>query len=300
MIGIYEIENTISYKKYIGSSFNIEKRFYRHKNNLKSGKHANIHLQREYDKYGLESFTFNILEECSKEDIKQIEQKYLNKIFEIDNCFLLYYNIGKKSSGGDNLTFNPKRSEIIIKIKNGLVKRYENESEEDKIRRCENLIGDKNPNYGKKWTDEKRERMSKQRSGLESKIKGKTLEEIHGEERALEIKNKQSEKMKNLLIGEKNGFFGKKHTEENLKLSKERQKNKPNISFAKRLNPFTIDDIIYLTLREASRKLNINYLTIRNRLKSQKFINYKYITDVNLIEELKNKYINLENLNTQF
>ena len=134
MIGIYEIVNNISDKKYIGSSLNIEKRLYRHKNDLKNGKHVNIHLQREYNKYGFESFTFNVLEECSKDDIKQIEQKYLNKIFEISNCFLLYYNIGKKSEGGDNLTFNPRRSEIIDKIKNGLIRRYENENEEDKIK----------------------------------------------------------------------------------------------------------------------------------------------------------------------
>ena len=139
MIGIYEIENKKTGKKYIGSSHNIEKRFYQHKNDMKNGKHANIHLQREYDKYGLESFKFNILEECCKENTKQIEQKYLDRIFEIDNCFLLYYNIGKKSEGGDNLTSNPKRSEIIDKIKKGIMKRYVNESEEDKIKRCENL-----------------------------------------------------------------------------------------------------------------------------------------------------------------
>ena len=63
MIVIYEIENKISGKKYIGSSFNIGNRFYRHKNDLKNGKHTNIHLQREYDNYEFESFTFDILEE---------------------------------------------------------------------------------------------------------------------------------------------------------------------------------------------------------------------------------------------
>ena len=39
--------------------------------------------------------------------------------------------------------------------------------------------------------------------------------------------------MENLLVGDKNGFFGKQHSEENLKFFSESQKNKPNLAFAK-------------------------------------------------------------------
>ena len=46
---------------------------------------------------------------------------------------------------------------------------------------------------------------------LRNRLLGKTYEELHGEEKAKEIKKKQS------LPGEKNGFFGKNHTEEQRK-----------------------------------------------------------------------------------
>lgn len=102
-IGIYKIENIINGKKYIGSSINIDKRFYRHKNDLINNKHNNIHLQRDFNKYSLDDFKFECIEICDVNNIKKIEQKYLDKIFEIKNNNNIYYNIGKQSSGGDNI-----------------------------------------------------------------------------------------------------------------------------------------------------------------------------------------------------
>jgi len=69
----------------------------------------------------------------------------------------------------------------------------------------------------------------------------------------------------------------------------ESQKNKPNKSFVKKLKPFIIDNIEYMTLNEASKKIDVNYLTIRHRLLSEKFENYFYITNEEQIEKLKNK-----------
>ena len=68
--GVYEILNTITKERYIGSASRIGKsnslsgfyvRFEKHKSLLKSNKHYNIHLQRAYNKYGENNFNFNVL-----------------------------------------------------------------------------------------------------------------------------------------------------------------------------------------------------------------------------------------------
>jgi group I intron endonuclease len=296
MKGIYKIENIINGKIYIGSSIDIDRRIKRHKNDLTKNKHVNIHLQRDFNKYGIEYYSFECVELCNENNLKVLEQKYLDEIFSNEKFSEKYYNISKDAYGGDNLSNNPNKLEIIEKIKNGLIKRYEMETDDEKNKRISNLIGDKNPNYGKRWSGEKRNRMSTQRKGLVSKIKGKTYEEIHGEEKAFFLKENASKRMKNNLVGDKNGFYKKKHTEENLKFFSESQKNKPSKGMASRLKPFYIDDVIYYTLSEASKKLGIKYLTIRNRLISKKFVNYVYIEDINIINKLTDEYLNKETI----
>ena len=56
-----------------------------------------------------------------------------------------------------------------------------------------------------------KESASKNRKGLIPHHKNKTFEELYGKDRATEIKKKVAN------IGEKNGFFGKQHTEEQRK-----------------------------------------------------------------------------------
>lgn len=59
----------------------------------------------------------------------------------------------------------------------------------------------------KAWKDS----ASKNRKGRTPFNKGKTFEELYGEEKATELKKKVAN------VGEKNGFFGKKHSEEQRK-----------------------------------------------------------------------------------
>lgn len=292
MIGIYKIINIKSNKIYLGSSIDIEKRFKRHKNDLLKNKHTNIHLQREYNKYGLNKFKFVVIQICNEVELREVEQSYLDEIFEIENFNNMYYNIGLKSCGGDNLTNNPNRDIIINKIRKGLIDRYKNETEEERKYRIENITGENNPNYGNKWNKKQKSRMSKQRKGNKSPIKGKTYEDIHGLTKAKKIKQNISEKMKGYLIGKKNGFYGKKHSEKNIRFFSESQKNKPTKGILSRFKPFYIDNKTYFTLSQASKKLEINYLTIRYRLNSDKFVNYIYIDDIDIINKLKEDYIN--------
>lgn len=60
--GIYRIYNMKNGISYIGRSTNIEKRFYSHKNDLKSYRHCNYKIQEDYKKYGIGAFSFEVLE----------------------------------------------------------------------------------------------------------------------------------------------------------------------------------------------------------------------------------------------
>ena len=76
--GIYEIENSIDGKRYIGSSVNPEKRKYKHFWMLKRGIHDNIYLQNSVNKFGIESFKFNLIEECEENLLIERENHYIN------------------------------------------------------------------------------------------------------------------------------------------------------------------------------------------------------------------------------
>ncbi len=72
-IGIYKITNLINNKSYIGKSKNIENRFAYHKMPSCWLKEKNKPLYRAFQKYGIDSFTFDIIEECSADELNNKE-----------------------------------------------------------------------------------------------------------------------------------------------------------------------------------------------------------------------------------
>lgn len=75
--GVYAILNLIDGKRYIGSSVRVGKRLENHLSQLRKGCHVNTYLQNSWDKYGEQSFTFLLLEECLPVELLELEQKYL-------------------------------------------------------------------------------------------------------------------------------------------------------------------------------------------------------------------------------
>ena len=59
---IYTIRNTVNSKIYIGSTWNLRKRFKTHVDLLRTARHFNKHLQSAWTKYGEDSFAFEVLE----------------------------------------------------------------------------------------------------------------------------------------------------------------------------------------------------------------------------------------------
>ena len=99
MTGIYKITCLANNKSYIGQSVSIKRRWATHKRELASGIHHNEYLQRSYDKYGKDNFTYEILELCPKEKLNEREQFYV-KIFD---AFENGYNCdrGRHNTSGD-------------------------------------------------------------------------------------------------------------------------------------------------------------------------------------------------------
>lgn len=250
MIGIYRIKNLVNNKCYYGSSKQIEKRLTRHKRELKNNIHINCILQRAWDKYGEDNFLFEVVEECHINVLLETEQKYLDLHPE--------YNIGIKSSGGDNLTKNPNKDLIVKKMTESVKKRYDEMSDEEK----------------KQKHSKPMEINSNWKGGISichCEICGKKISQ--GAKRCMvHIKYERN--------GADNPFFGRKHSEETKKkLSESRKGKKPT-----NMTQVIIDNIIYESLAEASRQTGIPSPTILWRIKSKnkKYENYKSHQDIKM------------------
>ena len=85
--GIYSILNTSNNKKYIGSSIKLENRKYKHFWMLLKQRHDNQYLQKSYNKYGKDSFIFEIIEECDPTMLVERENHYINFYNSSDPTF---------------------------------------------------------------------------------------------------------------------------------------------------------------------------------------------------------------------
>lgn len=120
--GIYLIRNLVNDHIYIGStSQSFEERKYQHFIDLKGNHHGNKHLQSAYNKYGEENFFFEILEYCNPELCLEIEQSYLDFIFD-PNLFPeeTVYNLSKYAgSPMKGLNHSQEVRDKISKIHSG-------------------------------------------------------------------------------------------------------------------------------------------------------------------------------------
>jgi group I intron endonuclease len=72
--GIYEIVNSESGKRYVGSSISFDRRWRDHTRSLAAGKHHSRYLQAPWDKYGSAAFVFRRLVVCEPVNLLLYEQ----------------------------------------------------------------------------------------------------------------------------------------------------------------------------------------------------------------------------------
>lgn len=77
---VYKITNTATNDFYIGSSKNVKKRWWQHKCSSEWKKHPNSPLYQDMQKYGVDKFDFQILENVKPEQLKESEQQLIEKL----------------------------------------------------------------------------------------------------------------------------------------------------------------------------------------------------------------------------
>lgn len=152
--GIYKFTNKINKKVYIGSSITIEERYKEHIRKT----NPNIKLRRAIKKYGLDNFYFEVLEKV--DTIPFITLTELNtKLVKREQYYLDLYYAQEfiRSHGKDKrfktLTYN---SNPTAGGNEGRVYTESSKRKMSKIHKERGIsVGDKNPNFGKKTSLEK-------------------------------------------------------------------------------------------------------------------------------------------------
>jgi group I intron endonuclease len=92
----------------VGQSRDIKSRWRDHRYNAFNPKdhNYNTHLYRSFRKYGLEKFSFEVLEECTVEELNQKEIYWIEKY----NSFFNGYNL---TFGGDGAGSEINKAKVI-------------------------------------------------------------------------------------------------------------------------------------------------------------------------------------------
>lgn len=240
--GIYKITNLKNGKFYIGSSKDIEFRWNEHKKHLNGNYHINKKLQNAWNFYGKENFEFTIVELVSNDEtfLLKREQFY----FDIFKPYIkeIGYNIGEKSSGGDNFTHNPNKENIREHL-------------------SDINLGAKNPMHGKKHSDEAKER---QRDRAVGRYTLEWFVDKYGIDSGTLKYKERNDKLanRNINYSYDNGLKGKKRGAMSDEMKRKISEQKRN--FAIRKNEF-IDDLKSgsFTNNALSEKYGVSLTTIK-------------------------------------
>ena len=77
---VYKITNTVTGDFYVGSSKNVKSRWTSHKCPSTWNRYPNNPMYLDMNKYGLDKFSFQILEEVEIEQLKEMEQQFIETL----------------------------------------------------------------------------------------------------------------------------------------------------------------------------------------------------------------------------
>jgi group I intron endonuclease len=224
LCGIYKITNNANGKIYIGQSINIKARWKDHINSLNRKDSHSVLLQRAWNKYGEEYFSFEILELCTENMLDAIEMKYI-ELYDTRNNG---YNI--EPGGNLNKRLSEETKQKIREAHLGRRHSYETRQKMSQSR-----IGENNGMYGKNHSEESKRKMSESKKGKPG--------------------HPRSEKQKEAA---RRANIGKVVSEETRR--KISEANKGNVPVHKNLNPvYCLElDMIFDNPSNAGKELNIS------------------------------------------
>lgn len=164
--GIYVIINEVDGKFYVGSACSIKKRWKRHKDDLRSGKHANRYFQRAWIKHGEKSFYFGILELVEDVwDLLSREQFWLDELRPFDSN--VGYNISPTAGSilGTHYTLEARQKISVATMgeKNPFYGRHHSDKTKQTI--SEAKTGENHQNYGKHLSEKTRKKIAESKLG---------------------------------------------------------------------------------------------------------------------------------------
>lgn len=229
MVSIYKITSPLG-KIYIGSTINLKDRIYRYKTNRVK---SQIKISRSIEKYGWENHTFEVIYTCDLKDRNFYENKFG---FEYDVLGVNGLNCSIPKANDNYICISEETRKKI-----GLAHKGKKLSEEHKKQISINSSN---------WLKNNKHPMS----GMQSWNKGKSF-----------------------LVGEKNPMYGVKRSDqwklEHSKRMKEKTAKKDrHPRSVKIINSITNE--IYLNIKDASEKLQINYSTLKSVLRRKKINKY--------------------------
>lgn len=168
--GIYQILNTITADRYIGSAKNIDVRFREHRKRLRVGRHHSAYLQNAWNKYGESAFAFSVVVDCGQLELLGLEQEHIDRVIRecgrdalYNICLVAGSRLGQKSS-----------PETIARMR--AAKRGYSISREAQLRSAASRVGLKRSpesialtaekHRGSKRSQETRALLSRQRKGI--------------------------------------------------------------------------------------------------------------------------------------
>lgn len=143
--GIYKITCTVTEKFYIGSAMNLASRRHRHFHGLRNNVHHSITLQRAWNKYGPDAFTFEVLELVLPPFLLEREQHWLDTLKPFDPA--IGYNIDSVAGSRIGHTVSPETREKLRQANLG------KKHSEETIRKLAEA------NKGRTHTDEAKEKV---------------------------------------------------------------------------------------------------------------------------------------------
>jgi group I intron endonuclease len=209
--GIYKITSPTG-KVYIGQSIDIEKRFRIYKRVKPC--FAQKTLYQSLMKHGVGAHSFDVLHQLPNDVDDDILNVYeILYIAQHKSCGIKMLNMSNGGRGRACSVSEETKKKISQAHKGKVV------SEESRIRMSNAQKGGKRSEAHKaalSWKGRKHKEETKRKIGAKSKLRSGELNCNYGKKRSEETKQKQSEALKGKYVGEKAANFGTKHKPESL------------------------------------------------------------------------------------